>query len=134
MVFVAFESGATFPPREREPGSRSLCIHCLGSSSCYHSVVSATASGVISKASNRFAGDIDPDILSGSVGITDEGSNSPGVEDPIKITTGGLGCIGELVTGRLDLCVGVMLASTVRPLRTPPRAAWRTARLERRFG
>jgi hypothetical protein len=62
----------------------------------------------ISESSNSFAGDIDPNILGGSVGVANERSNSPRIEDPIKITTGGLSCIGELITGRLDLYAGVM--------------------------
>jgi hypothetical protein len=32
----------------------------------------------------------------------------PGVEDPIKITTGGLGSVGKLVVRRLNLCAGDM--------------------------
>jgi hypothetical protein len=40
--------------------------------------------------------------------VADKGSDATGVEDPIKITTGGLGSIGELVTGCLDLHAGVV--------------------------
>jgi hypothetical protein len=40
--------------------------------------------------------------------VADKGSDATGVEDPIKITTGGLDTIGELVTGSLDLYAGVM--------------------------
>jgi hypothetical protein len=62
----------------------------------------------ISKSPDRFAGDIDPDVLRCSVGIADKGSHSSGVEDAIKITTGGLSCIGEFVTGSMDLCAGIV--------------------------
>jgi len=62
----------------------------------------------ISKLSDRFAGHIDPNVLCGSIGIADEGSNSAGVEDAIKITTGGLGSVSELVAGSLNLCAGIV--------------------------
>jgi hypothetical protein len=62
----------------------------------------------ISKSSDSFAGHIDPDVLRRSVGITDKGSYSTGVEYAIKITAGSLGSIGVLVTGSLDLCAGVV--------------------------
>jgi hypothetical protein len=45
----------------------------------------------ISKTSDRLAGDIDPNILCRSVRIPDESCYAAGVEDAIKITTGGLG-------------------------------------------
>jgi hypothetical protein len=57
----------------------------------------------ISESSDRLAGYIDPDVLRGSIGVADKGCYFPGVEDAIKITTGSLGCVGELVTGSLDL-------------------------------
>ena len=57
----------------------------------------------ISKPSDRFAGDVDPDILGCAVGVTDQSCDASGVEDAIKITTGGLGGISELVTGGAQL-------------------------------
>jgi hypothetical protein len=62
----------------------------------------------ISKASDRFAGHINTDILRCSICVADEGSDTPRVEHPIKITTGGFGSVGELVAGSLDLCAGVV--------------------------
>jgi len=62
----------------------------------------------ISKPSDRFAGPIDTDILRCAVRVADESCYAAGVEDAIKITTGGLGSIGELVAGSLDLCASVV--------------------------
>jgi hypothetical protein len=88
----------------------------------------------ISQPSDRFAGHVNPNVLRSSVGIANEGSNATGVENPIKITACRFRGMGELLAGRLDLCAGVMrFASAVLQLRKPLRAAWRTARLERRF-
>lgn len=56
----------------------------------------------ISKSPNRFTGDVHADVLRCPVRVANQGSYSPGVEDPIKITAGGLSRIGELVAGRLD--------------------------------
>jgi hypothetical protein len=62
----------------------------------------------ISKPSYRFVGHIDADVFRRSVRVAGEGCHASGVEDPIKITTGSFGSIGELVTGRLDLCAGII--------------------------
>ena len=41
-------------------------------------------------------------------GETSNGSSCSGTSSPAKITTGGLGSVGELVAGSLDLCAGVV--------------------------
>jgi hypothetical protein len=62
----------------------------------------------ISESSDRLAGDLDANVLRGAIRVADQGCYSPGVEDTIKITTCCLGSIGQLVTGSLDLCAGIM--------------------------
>jgi hypothetical protein len=50
----------------------------------------------ISKSPDRLPGDIDTNILRRPVRVADQGCHATGVEDAIKITTGGLRCVGEL--------------------------------------
>jgi hypothetical protein len=50
------------------------------------------------------------------VGVADQGSHAAGVEDAIKITSCGLGRIGEIFTGSLDQRAGfVGLLQPFRP-------------------
>jgi hypothetical protein len=46
--------------------------------------------------------------------VADKSGDATGVEDAIKITTGGLSSIGKLVAGRLNLCAGIV--SLLQPL------------------
>jgi hypothetical protein len=89
----------------------------------------------ISKPSDRLAGHIGAYVLRCTVRIADQSCYAADVENAIKITTGGLGSVGELIAESFDLCAGVVgLPSRVLQLRRPPRGARRNALLERRSG
>lgn len=57
----------------------------------------------ISKPTHRVTVTVDTDIFDCDVRAADEGSDTPSVEDAIKITTNDLSAVGVLVVGSFDL-------------------------------